>query len=156
MSTHRTRRDVPPFRVIRELVRAARRRDEEARLVLHDALIERYGDLYLRFVRQAERGFVGVSRPTYVIVHPGLLRDREAWLKEVRRIQQAMTKAKAPVLSGMFSFEALEGKGPIPFEVVHWPMTHDVVTFTAIPQQMTAARDPKRKAHRRGKRRWSA
>ena len=120
----RSRRDVPSFPLVRELVQRAHRDDEEARDVLHDALIERYGDFYLQFVHEA--ALISQHEPAFVVVRLGRLRSREAWVKRKQR-------GMHPIAS------------PIPFEVTSWPMTNDVVTFVSYPRARAAARDRRRR-----------
>lgn len=115
----------PSFQVIRDLIGRVRKHDEEARLVLHDALIERYGELYLKFVRQAQRGFVGKQRPAFVVVFPQRLAERESWVKVSRRVLR--------YVPGTGSSKA---KGPIPFAVAEWPGDRDIVSFVSAPMSL--------------------
>lgn len=81
--------------------------DDEARLVLHDALIERYGETYLCFVRQAQRGFVGEKRTAYIVTSPKKIQEYESWRSKRHRYVH--------YIRGTGSSKA---KGPIPFEIV--------------------------------------
>ena len=123
----RLRRDPPSFAIVRELAQRTRRGelDSDEQRVLHDALIERYGDLYLQFVHEA--ALISQTEPAYVVMHLGRLRSREAWVKRKPR-----SGYKPPP--------------PIPFEVTPWPMTSDVITFVSAPRK--TARDHRRRQQR--------
>lgn len=109
-----------PFKVIHQLIQRVRQNDEEARLVLHDALIERYGETYLMFVRAAQRGFVGEKRTMYVAITKFRdLRSFDAWRKEYNKI---------------FHHPPPSTKGDIPFEVIDHPTRRGIVTYVFDPR----------------------
>ena len=69
---------------ILELARQARR-SPHARRVLHDALLERYGEIYLRVLDDAQRSAEIFDTPVLVMVRPqGLIDAENAWHHHMR------------------------------------------------------------------------